>query len=186
MLKHPHFNYSAFCLFGFKKRFPILVEADTEIVASWLYEIVSAFSGRDGRSLAGGGEDDIRCLVAAAAAVDIEVCYAREIKDALRAKLRAIWQNNDHAAIFYAARGFERAASMAIVDFRDVPWVDPFRIVEFSDEEEGIKIPEAVEEWIETLSVPSQMRSVIGNRTRTRLRRKPAEHSVKSLFEDHL
>ncbi|MDD5051554.1 MAG: hypothetical protein PHO27_02340 [Sulfuricurvum sp.] len=185
-MKNPDFNYSAFCLFGFKKRFPILAEADTEIVASWLYEIVSAFSGRDGRSLAGGGEDDIRCLVAAAAAVDIEVCYAREIKDALRAKLRAIWQNNDHAAIFYAARGFERAASMAIVDFRDVPWVDPFRIVEFSDEEEGIEIPEAVEEWIETLSEPSQMRSVIGNRTRTRLRRKPAEHSVKSLFEDHL
>lgn len=181
MSKNPKFNYTEFCLNGFRKIFPNLAESEPREIAYWLYGTVSAFSGRDGRSIAGGGEDDILCLVAAAASVEIEVCSAREIKDSLRAKLRRAWLCNDHAAILYAARGFERNAAMSLIDYRDVEWVDPYRIVD-KDEEEGIEIPEAVEEWVETLCEPSQARSVIGNRTRKRLRRKPAERAVKSLF----
>lgn len=179
--KNPEFNYSAFCLFGFKKRFPILVEADPEMVAHWLYATVSAFSNRNGRSLSGGGESDIICLCAAAAAVDIEVYAAREIKDTLHTKLRRAWRDNDHALILYVARGFERAASMAVIDLREIEWADPYRIDELV-EEEGITIPEAVEEWLETLCEPSQIRSVIGNRSRKRIRRKPAKRAVRSLF----
>lgn len=186
MSKNPDFDYTSFALNGFKKTFPILTKVDPEAVAEWLYQTVSAFSGRDGRSLAGGGEDDILCLVAAAASAEIEVCTTREIKDALREKLRRAWLNNDHAAILYVARGFERAASMAIVDLRDVDWADPYRVLEENDEEEGIAISEVVEEWVETLCEPSQARSAIGNRSRKRLRRKPAERAVKSLFEGAL
>lgn len=183
MSKNPDFNYTEFCLEGFKKTFLILSESDPEEVAGWLYETVSAFSSRDGRSLAGGGEDDIRCLVAAAAAVEIEVCAAREIKDALRDRLRRAWLANDHATIMSVARGFERNAAMTVIDHRDIEWIDPYRVIEEGDEEEGIEIPEAVEEWVEVLTEPSLAVSVIGNRSRKRLRRKPAERAVKSLFE---
>lgn len=182
MSRNPSFNCTVFCLDGFKKTFPILSESDPVICANWLYETVSAFADRDGRSLSGGGESDIICLCAAAAAVEIEVCAAREIKDALHTKLRRAWHGNDHATILYVARGFERAASMAVVDFRDVDWVDPYRVFDL-EEEGGIDIPEAVETWVETLCEPSQTRSVIGNHSRKKLRRKPAERAVKSLFE---
>lgn len=183
MSKNPEFNYTEFALIGFKKTFPILTESIPETVAEWLYEIVSAFSGRDGRSNAGGGEDDIRCLIAAAANVELEVCAAREIKDALRARLRRMWLDNDHATIMSVARGFERNASMAVIDHLTVEWIDPHRIFEELDNEDEIEIHKAVEEWVETLCEPSQARSVIGNRSRKKLRRKPAERSVKSLFE---
>lgn len=182
MKKIPKFDFIEFIQKCFRKKFPVLNEADPIIVAKWLYETISAFSGRDGRSLAGGGEDDIRCLIAAAADIEIEVCAAREIKDTLRTRLRCAWLANDHTTIFSVARGFERAASMTVVDCRDVDWADPSRILD-QDEEEGIDIPSIVEEWVETLTEPSVVRSVIGNRSRNRLRRKPAERAVKSLFE---
>ncbi len=181
MSKNPHFDYSKFCLNGFKKTFPVLAEADLEVIAKWLYETVSGFSGRDGRSLAGGGEDDIRCLIAAAGAIELEVCTGRQIKDGLRTRLRRAWLANDHSTILTVARGFERAAAMAVIDLRNVFWADPYRLHE--DEEEGIEIPKIVEEWVETLCEPSSARSVIGNRSRKRLRRKPAEQAVCSLFE---
>jgi hypothetical protein len=72
---------------------------------------------------------------------------------------------------------------MAVIDYRDVDWVDPYRIVEEGDEEDGNEVSEVVEEWVEVLCEPSVARSVIGNRTRKKLRRKPAERAVKSLFE---
>ena len=180
--KNPQFDYSKFCLHGFIKTFPFLSEADPEVVALRIYEDASAFSGRYGRSLAGGGEDDIRNLVAAAAGVEVEVYVAREIKDSLCMKLRRAWLNNDHVFIFTKARDFERSASMAIVDLRSVDWADPNLISE-EDEEEGIEISEVVEEWIETLCAPSQSRSVNGNYSHKKLRRKPAPRAVKSLFE---
>lgn len=182
MSKNPQFDYTEFCLNGFVKTFPILAEADPEVIAFRLYEDSSAFSGRDGRSNAAGGQDDIRCLVAAAAGVELEVCAAREIKDSLRAKLRQAWLNNDHETIFTKARDFERSASMAVVDLRVVAWADPCRISE-DDEEGGIAISEVVEEWVETLCEPSMAVSVIGNHSRKKLRRKPASRAVKSLFE---
>lgn len=181
MSKNPQFNYTQFCLDGFIKTFPILSEADPEAVALRLYEDASAFSGRYGRSNAGGGEDDIRCLVAAAADVVLEVCAAREIKDALRARLRRAWLSDDHGTIFNIGVGFERNASMMKISHRDIAWADPSRV--FEEDEEGIEIPEAIEEWVDTLTEPSQARSVIGNRSRNRLRRKPASRAVKSLFE---
>jgi hypothetical protein len=151
-------------------------------VTNWLYQTVSAFSGRDGRCLAGGGFADICAAIAAAADIELEVYAAREIKDALRARLRRTWLDNDHATIMLVARGFERNASMTVVNHYAVSWVDPYRVIE-EDEEEVIEIPEAVEEWIETLCEPSTARSVLGNRSRKKLRRKPAEWAVKSLFE---
>lgn len=183
MSRNPVFNYTSFCLSGFKKTFPILSESDPVMCANWLYETVFSFSGRDGHSLTGGGEDDIRCLVAAAANIELAVYAARSIKDALRTRLYRAWEANDHATIFSIARGFERNASMSVIDFREVDWVDPYRIVEEIDKEEGIEIPEAVEEWIETLSEPSQARSLVGNHSRKKLRNKPASRVVKSLFE---
>lgn len=182
MSRNPEFNYTEFCLEGFKKTFPILSEADPEVVALRLYEDASGFAGRDGRSNAGGGESDIVAMCAAAAGVEIKVGAAREIKDSLRVKLRQAWDNNEHATIFKKAKDFERSASMKIVDIRDVAWADPNRISE-EDEEGGIEISEVVEEWVETFSEPSTAVSVIGNRSRKKLRRKPAERAVKSLFE---
>lgn len=182
MSKNPSFDYTNFCLDGFIKAFPILSETDPEAVALRLYEDASAFSGRDGRSNAAGSQDDIRNLVAAAAGIELEVGAAREIKDSLRAKLRQAWLTNDHATLFRKARDFERSASMAVVDLRDVAWADPYRVDE--EEGEGIEIPEAVEEWIEVVCEPSPARSVIGNRTRKKLSRKPASRAVKSLFGD--
>lgn len=186
MSKNPEFDYITFALNGFKKTFPILIESDPLEVAKWLYETTTAFNGRDGRSITGGGEDDIRGLVAAATNVILEVCAAREIKDALKLKLRCAWKINDHAVIFSVARGFERAASMKKVDYRDVYWVDPYRIVEDVDGKDEVDIPETVEEWIEVLTEPSQARSVIGNHSRKKLRRKPASRAVKSLFEGEI
>lgn len=156
------------------------------IVAEWLYETVSAFSGRDGCSLAGGGSGDICALISAAAAVEIEVYAAREIKDSLRARLRQAWLNNDHFTIMSVARGFERNASMAVIDHLTVEWIDPHRIFEEIDNENEIEIHKAVEEWVEILCEPFQARSMIGNRYRKKLRRKPAERAVKSLFEGAL
>lgn len=182
MSKNPEFNYTAFCLDGFIKTFPLLSESDPEAVALRLYEDASGFAGRDGRSNAGGSEDDIRCLIAAAAGVELEVCAAREIKDALRVKLRRAWLENDHVAIFTKARDFERSASLAVVDLRDVAWADPYRILE-EDEEGEIDISEVVEEWVETFCEPSIAVSVIGNRCRKKLRRKLASRAVNSLFE---
>ena len=181
MSRNPDFDYSTFCLDGFIKAFPILCETDPEAVALRLYEDSSAFSGRNGRSNGGGGEDDIRCLVAAAAGVELEVCAARAIKDSLREKLRRAWLANDHTTLYRKARDFERSASMAAVDLRDVTWADPYRLSDEGDEE-GIEIPEAVELWVDTLCEPSQARSVIGNFCRNRLRRKPASRAAKSLF----
>jgi hypothetical protein len=181
---NPQFDYTQLIINGFKKAFPILRKADPEEVALRLYEDASAFSGRDGRSNAAGGQDDIRCLVAAAAGVELEVCAAREIKNSLRANLRLAWLNNDHVTIFTKARDFERSASMAVVDLRDVAWVDPYRFFEESDEKEEMVIHEVIEEWIDVLTEPSQARSVIGNRFRKKLRRKPASRAVKSLFGD--
>jgi len=152
-------------------------------VAEWLYETVSAFSGRDGRSNAGGGEDDIRCLVAAAANVELEVYAAREIKDTLRARLHWAWRNNEHEVIMLVARGFERNASMTVIEHRDIDWVDPYRVVE-DHEEEGIEISKEVEEWIDTLCEPSVIVSVIGNHSRKKLLSKPYERATKSLFGD--
>jgi hypothetical protein len=183
MSKNPVFDYAEFCLNGFIKTFPTLFLADPSDVAEWLYVTVAAFSGRDGRSLAGGGEQDILNLVAAAAGVEIEACAAREIKSTLRSRLRQAWLNNDHAVIMYAARGFERNAAMMTIDYRDVAWADPCRIFEEDEKGENVEIPEAVEEWVRTLCEPSQTRSVIGNRSRKRLHRKPTERAVKSLFE---
>lgn len=183
--KNPGFNYSEFALMGFKKTFPVLLEADPGSVSDWLYYTVSGFSGRGGHSLAGGGYDDTVCLCAAAAGVELEVCSAREIKNGLRARLHRAWQSNDHATIFYTAFGFERAAAMTIIDLRDITWADPYRIIEDENEDE-IEIPQEVEDWVHTLCGPSQARSVIGNRTRKRLRRKPVERALKSLFEDVL
>jgi len=179
--KNPEFNYTQFCLDGFIKAFPILSESDPEAVAIRLYEDASGFAGRAGRSNAGGGESDIISMCAAAAGVELEVGAAREIKDSLRAKLRQAWLANDHETIFTKARDFERSASMAVIDLRDVVWADPHRISE--DDEETIVISETIEEWIETLSEPSQARSLVGNHSRKKLRRKPAERAVKSLFE---
>lgn len=181
MSKNPQLNYIALALNGFKKTFPVLTEADPEVVARWLYETASAFSGRNGRSLAGGAEDDIRCLVVAASAVELDVCATREVKDGLRARLRQAWLTNNHTMIFTVARGFERAASMAVVDLRDVFWADPYRVSE-EDEQEGIEIPEAVEKWIEVLCEHSGAQSMIGNRARKRLRRKPIKRKVEPLF----
>lgn len=181
MSKNPQFDYTLLILNGFKKTFPILAEANPETVALRLYQDASAFSGREGRANAAGGQDDIRCLVAAAAGVKLEVCAAREIKDALRAKLRRAWLENDHVAIFTKARDFERSASLAVVDLRDVAWADPYRILE-EDEEGEIDISEVVEEWVETFCEPSIAVSVIGNRCRKKLRRKPTPRAVKSLF----
>ena len=186
MSKNPDFNYTTFALEGFKKIFPILQGSDPAVVAEWLYETVSAFAGRDGRSNSGGGQDDIRCLVAAAANVVLDVCAVRKIKNSLALKLRQAWLVNDHVTIFYVARGFERNASMSVVDHRNVEWADPYRVFEGGDEEEGLEIPEAVDEWVEVLTEPSEVRSIIGNRMRKDLRRKPAERAVKSLFEDVL
>jgi hypothetical protein len=185
MSKNPQFDYSEFCLKGFIKAFPILSEADPQEVAYWLYSTASAFSGRDGRSLAGGGESDIVCLVAAAASIEIEVCSAREIKDTLCAKLRSAWLENNHVTILSIARGFERTAAMTVVNLRDVDWADPYRILN-EVEEEVVDISNEVETWIETLCEPSQARSVIGNQSRNRLRRNPIEQVVKSLFEGDL
>lgn len=181
MSKNPYFNYNAFCQNGFKKAFPSFIEADPQEVAKWLYETVSAFSGRYGASNAGGGSDDIRCLIAAAAGVELEVCAAREIKDKLRAKLCKAWLANDHMMIHNVACGFERNASCAVVDLLQVDWLDPNRIEEEGDQK--IKVSEVVEEWIETLCEPTVHRSVIGNYSRKKFRRKPAERAVKSLFE---
>lgn len=182
MSKNSHFNYTQFCLSGFIKTFPILSEADPAAVALRLYEDSSAAAGRDGRSNAGGGEDDIRCLVAAAAGVELEVCSARAIKNGLRDRLRRAWLANDHAFIFKVALSFERSASMAVIDLRDVAWADPYRVFQENEEVE-IKISEVIEEWVDVLTEPSQARSVIGNNSRNRLRRKPASRAVKSLFE---
>lgn len=188
MSRNPQFDYSAFCLDGFKKTFSILSEADPEAVALRLYEDASAFSGRDGRTNAAGGQDDIRCLVAAAAGIKLEVCFAREIKDSLHVKLRQAWLTNDHATLFRKARDFERSASMAVVDFRQIDWIDPERFSEDGDEEGGIEIPEVVEEWIEVVCEPSTVVSVIGNRSRKKHRHKPASRAVKSLpgFEEEV
>lgn len=185
MSKNPEFNYTEFCIRGLIKSFQILSEADPEAVALRLYEDASSFSGRDGRSNAAGGQDDIRCLVAAAAGVELEVCAAREIKNALRAKLRRAWVANDHQTIFNKARDFERSASMAVIDLHEIDWCDPHRIVEECDDE-GIEIPEVVEEWIEVVCEPSRSISVIGNRSRKKLLCKPAKQVVKSLFEGDL
>lgn len=187
MSRNPCFNYTEFCLDGLIKTFPILSEADPEVVALRLYEDSSAFSGRGGRSNGGGGQDDIRCLIAAAAGVELEVCSAREIKDALCTKLRRAWLANDHTTIYRKARDFERSASMVIVDLRDIEWCDPYRIEEENDEQR-IEIPEEVEEWVETLCAPSQTQSVIGNRSRKKLRYKPASRAVKALpgFEEEI
>lgn len=181
MSRNPCFNYTEFCLEGFRKTFPILREGDPTAIAHRLYEDASAFSGRDGRSNAGGSADDLLCLVAAAADVEFEVYAAREIKDSLRVKLRQAWQANDHATIFRKARDFERSASMAVIDLRDVLWADHHRISE--DDGEEIEIPEAFAEWIEVICEPSQARSVIGNHSRKKLRRKLASRAVNSLFE---
>jgi hypothetical protein len=181
--KNPEFNYTEFALIGFKKTFPILTESIPETVAEWLYETVSAFSGRDGRSNAGGGEDDIRCLIAAAANVELEVCAAREIKDALRTRLRNAWNSNDHIQILSVARGFERNASMMVIEHRDIDWIDPYRVLE-DDVEEGIEISKEVEVWIDTLCEPSVIVSVIGNHSRKKLLSKPYERATKSLFGD--
>lgn len=183
MSKNPVFNYSEFALNGFRKAFPIFQGAEPEKLAKWLYETVSAFSGRDGRSLAGGGEDDILCLIAAAADIELEVCVAREIKDALRAKLRRAWLGNDYATIFYVACGFERNASMSVIDHFDIDWVDPQRIVEEIDNEDEIEVPEAVKKWVEVLTEATTSRSAIGNRTRKKQLRKPISRAVKSLLD---
>jgi hypothetical protein len=166
---------------GFKKTYPVLVEADPKQVAPWLYVTVSSLSGREIGGGFGGGEDDVRYLISAASAVALEVCLSREIKDKLRARLRLAWLENDHATIFNVACGFERAAATAIVDYRYIDWLNPLRIIEETEDE--LEVPIVIEEWIEVLCEPSQARSVLGNRSRSRERRKPAEKSVASLFE---
>jgi hypothetical protein len=100
----------------------------------------------------------------------------RKIKNSLSRKLRAAWLANDHATILYVARGFERSASMAVVDYQDIDWINSH---EFLDE---LKIPEAVEEWIETLCEPSDKRCIVGNHSRSKVRRKQVEKNTKSLF----
>jgi hypothetical protein len=183
--KNPEFNYTVFCLNGFKKTFPILCEVNPMRVAEWLYGTVSAFNGRDGRSLAGGSQSDIVAAVSAAAGIIIpirSIDKPRQIKDTLRARLLSAWRGNDHATIMSVARGFERNASMTVIDHLAVSWVDPYRTVEEIDEEEN-EVPEAIKEWVEVFCEPSQVRLVIGNYSRKKLLSKPAERAVKSLFE---
>lgn len=182
MSRNPVFDYTSFCLTGFKKTFPILSKSDPVVCANWLYETAFSFSGRDGHSLTGGAEDDIRCLVAAAANIELTVYAARSIKNGLRTRLRRAWEANDHVAIFTVAFGFERAASMAIVDLRDVTWADPYRII-VDEDKEGLEMPEAVEEWVEVLCEPSIALSVTGNHSRNRKRRKPLKRAIDSLFQ---
>lgn len=180
----PIHNYNMIIVNGFKKMFPILHDADPEEVANNLYIDASAFSGRLGGGY-GGGEDDIRNLISAAFDIELSVISAREIKTTLTTKLRQAVLENNHQVLLYTAFGFERAASMAVVDLREVDWANPHRYVEVSDDDEevGINIPEAINEWVEVLCEPSQTRSVVGNRTRNRERRKPIEQVVKSLFD---
>lgn len=182
MSKNPVFDYTKFCLDGFIKTFPTLFLADPSDVAEWLYETVSAFSGRP-RGDKGGTSDDLRCLVAAAAGIELSVCAARKIKDALSVKLRCAWLSNNHAMILYIARGFERAAATAVIDYRDIDWCDPYRVF-MEEDDEGPEIPETIEKWVEIFCEPSQARSLIGNRSRKRLRRKPAKRAIKNLFEE--
>lgn len=180
----PQFDYTELIINGFKKAFPSFIASDPQEIAKWLYETTSAFSGRYGASNAGGASDDIRCLIAAAAGIELEVCAAREIKNKLRTKLCKAWLTNDHVMIYNVSCGFERNASCATVDLLQVNWLDPYRIEE--DEELKNEIPEIIEEWIETLCEPTVHRSVIGNRTRKKLQYKPANRTIKSLFEGSL
>ncbi len=184
MQKKPEFNFIELCLNGFKQKFPILVEADLKLLATWLYSCVSAFSSRDGRSLAGGAELDILVLISVASGIPIDIPdweSPRLIKDKLKARLRCALLCNDHATILSVARGFERNASMAVVDHRSIEWANPYRIVEEIDVE--IDIHESVVEWVEVLCEPSTRRQTVGNYYRKRVRRKPIELDIKSLFE---
>lgn len=184
MSKNPEFNYTQFCLDGFIKAFPILIEADPEAVALRLYEDASGFAGRDGRSNAGGGEFDIIALVSAASAVSIPIPpheRAREVKSELANALRRVWLENDHMTLFRKARDFERSAAMSVVDLRAVEWCDPHRIEEEGDEE-VIEIPEVVLEWIEVVCEPTQAQPQNGNQSRSRERRRSLERSTRSLL----
>lgn len=184
--KKPEFNYIEFCLSGFKKTFPILAEADPEAVSEWLYYTARSFNSRanDFGDDKGGAFDDLRCMIAAAADVVLEVCAAREIKDSLRAKLHKAWGLNDHVMIFYKAFQFERNASMSVVNHRDVDWADPMRVIE-EEEQDNIEISAVVREWAETLCEPAAEITTSGNRHRKHNdRRKPASRAVQSLFEE--
>lgn len=183
MSKTLQFDYTKFCLDGFKKIFPVLSESHPKRVAEWLYGTTSCFSGRDGRCLAGGGEDDIHYLVSVAADTELEISSARQIKDTLRKKVQNAWLKNDHFSIFYVARGFERTASLAVVDLRDVDWANPSRILEEDYEQDEIEIPDVIERWVETLCEPSSGRIVTGNTSRSREKRRPQNKVVQSLFE---
>lgn len=92
-------------------------------VAIWLYFTVSAFSGRDGKSICGGGEDDIHNLVIAASGKN-ELGEGRKVKKKLRERLRRAWLENDHATIYDVAAGYERGASMKKVDYANIVWVN--------------------------------------------------------------
>lgn len=180
MSKNPRFNYTELVLQGFKKYFQNLVESNPDEVANWLYTSTSAFSGRDGKCICGGGEGDIRNLICAASGENFEVPEARKVKKKLRTKLRQAWLENDHVTIYDAARGFERGASMKTIDYRTIAWADPCL---FSIDEDEILTPESVEVWIDVFTEVSETRSMIGNKSRKRLRRKSADQMVKSLFE---
>lgn len=90
----------------------------------------------------------------------------------------------DDLAILYAAHGFKRNAA-AVIEHRDVDWIDLSRIVD-ENKEERINIPEVVEKWVETLCESLLVQSVIGNHERKRLLLKPAERAIKSLFKGDL
>ena len=143
MSKKPEFDYTMFCYKSFVYKFPCLAETEPCAVAEWLYYMSSAFSGRDGRCRAGGGEGDIRALVAAASGVHITSDdNVRQVKNKLRNRLKAAWMDNDHAVILYIAKGFERGASMKVIDYLGVEWADPYRIDSNVDE---IEISDAIE-----------------------------------------
>ena len=143
MSKKPEFNSTTFCINSFIHKFPNLATAESREVAEWLYYMTSAFSGRDGRCNSGGGEGDIRALVTAASCVDIIYDEdVRSVKNKLSNRLKAAWMDNDHAVILYIAKGFERGASMKVIDYLGIEWADPYRNDSNVDE---IELSDAIE-----------------------------------------
>lgn len=189
MSKNPPFNFTKLALNGFKKAFPVLADGEPEALAEWLYGVVAAFAPTNdfagAYGLAGGAENDLKCLIAAAAAVELEVCAAREIKDSLRSRLRSAWLKNDHVFIFEKSMSFFNDAARAALDLRSIDWLDPtrFEMTEEKDDD-GVKISGEVENWLETFGEESQNKTVVGNRWHKKGDlRKPRPMPVASLFE---
>lgn len=187
-------EYRAFALEWFKKTYPDLLkieEDNFERVSFDLFDICKNLIGTESNSANGvgfgGSHGEIRAAIAAAMgiAIEFDADEIRHFNDSTIAALTADWKKNNHDGFLARCAGYERNATNAKIDLLFVANEVAEGVYEMLEDTEDVIIDPVVAIYVEVLcEVTIVKKSIEGNRSRSRERRRPVDGLVRSLFDE--